>query len=191
MHVERDVKSSCEAKYKSPYMAFVKCQTLLTGFPNWDVSRVWSETNLWQIQTMSQGVGDVASVGILAYLSSLHVSLPPLSCDQMSQNEGPSSLFCFVLFYPIHEQLCHSSPSMTTSMQSGTKPIRSLQCCPQNASRTPTHFVCLVGTSTLSVMMDDSIDSLSWRMVLYSTKKKQISTVTSSASCFLVCEWLF
>jgi hypothetical protein len=26
-------------------MALVKRQTLLTGFPNWDVSRVWSETS--------------------------------------------------------------------------------------------------------------------------------------------------
>jgi len=31
-------------KCDSPFMAFVKHQTLLTGFPNWDVSRVWSET---------------------------------------------------------------------------------------------------------------------------------------------------
>jgi len=32
------------AKCESPFMALIKCQTLLTGFPYWDVSRVWSET---------------------------------------------------------------------------------------------------------------------------------------------------
>jgi hypothetical protein len=27
-------------KYDSPFIVFIKCQTLLTGFPNWDVSMV-------------------------------------------------------------------------------------------------------------------------------------------------------
>jgi hypothetical protein len=34
------------ANCESPYMVLVKRQTLLTGFPYLDVSRVWSETTM-------------------------------------------------------------------------------------------------------------------------------------------------
>ena len=44
VHWTRHEVESRVAKCNSPFMAFVKRQTLLTGFPNWDVSRVWSET---------------------------------------------------------------------------------------------------------------------------------------------------